>query len=657
MERDLLVARYGGDLLSGRKPGAGPLFVAATQCIEAGADFDFDAMATEIAPLDALIQRFGRLARAGERDGAPAPAAILAPRADIAARTVDPVYGDRMKAAWDWLAARAEKRKEGRTATTVVDFDLGSIGAAVAADPQAAEAAMTARPPPPYLREADVEFFSETSPRPTPEPALELFLHGEIGKTDDVQIVWRADLAESDFAGETPRAVAIVEAMRPVAAEALPTPVWAARAWLRNDTRTAQHVADATAREESGASGRTPGDRPFVRLRGGEFEIVQDGGQTDALRPGDTVVAPARYGGCDRFGWAPTATTPVEDVADAAWRPYAARRLRIRLHPRLWEQERRAVAAADAAPLPDFETAWGAIDAPARMSSATVARDIAAALAGADLSGSAYFEAVRDLAGRGRSGRPALPYATGADDALAGCVLNAGVDTVSTGADDAASFTTFQLLRDHAAQVEATVRGFADRLRLGGQWPDALGLAGRYHDDGKADERFQAYLRMFADGAAPEGVLAKSGSARAGVVDAWRRAGLPEAGWRHEALSVRLAQARFAQQAGGPQEGDPALALWLVGTHHGYGRPFFRHDDPWDEVPRVVAGATLDAGPGPHRLDFEWACGETALDWPGLFSHLKRRYGVWGLAFLEATLRLADHRASEAAAAAPDPTS
>jgi CRISPR-associated endonuclease/helicase Cas3 len=91
--------------------------------------------------------------------------------------------------------------------------------------------------------------------------------------------------------------------------------------------------------------------------------------------------------------------------------------------------------------------------------------------------------------------------------------------------------------------------------------------------------------------------------------------------------------------------------LWLVGVHHGFGRPLFPHADPSDEssrtdLPRALGvDWRLDPGCGPQSLAFEFK----GRDWAQIYEDLKRRYGIWGLARLEAFVRLADHRASEAA--------
>ena len=127
----------------------------------------------------------------------------------------------------------------------------------------------------------------------------------------------------------------------------------------------------------------------------------------------------------------------------------------------------------------------------------------------------------------------------------------------------------------------------------------------------------------------------------------WERAGLPPH-WRHEALSVRLALIHpyFARAS------NPALVLWLIGSHHGFGRPLFPHHDPRDgEVrPGLLRAFGMDhplqPGDGPQSLAFDF----DGMDWVQMFEELKRRYGIWGLARLEAVLRLADHRASEAVA-------
>src|SRR5690606_6651498 len=87
------------------------VLVVSTQALEAGADFDFDALVTECASLDALRQRFGRLDRLGELKRT--DAVILAGTGSIDERAEpDPIYGTGLKETWRFLNEAATRSVE-----------------------------------------------------------------------------------------------------------------------------------------------------------------------------------------------------------------------------------------------------------------------------------------------------------------------------------------------------------------------------------------------------------------------------------------------------------------------------------------------------------------------------------------------------------------
>ena len=201
------------------------------------------------------------------------------------------------------------------------------------------------------------------------------------------------------------------------------------------------------------------------------------------------------------------------------------------------------------------------------------------------------------------------------------------------------------LLIKHSRDVRSWAKWFAETAGLPPNVLADVALASFLHDAGKADPRYQSYFAG-GDPYGPDvqGVLAKSGQRRLSQ-EAWKRAGLPS-DWRHEALSVRLALMHPEFKAAS----DSQLVLWLIGTHHGLGRPLFPHADPKDDEARPDLlkafghDLVLQPGVGPQSLAFSF----DGQDWPQIFETLKARYGIWGLARLEALVRLADHRASEA---------
>ena len=115
------------------------------------------------------------------------------------------------------------------------------------------------------------------------------------------------------------------------------------------------------------------------------------------------------------------------------------------------------------------------------------------------------------------------------------------------------------------------------------------------------------------------------------------------AGYRHEFGSLlripneearRFFADRLADLTADQQKDAYDLALHLIAAHHGYARPHF--DKPWD----------------PESTDSQSET--THLQSIQRDARLPRKYGRWGLAYLESLLRAADAAASRMVGVDPE---
>jgi CRISPR-associated endonuclease/helicase Cas3 len=165
---------------------------------------------------------------------------------------------------------------------------------------------------------------------------------------------------------------------------------------------------------------------------------------------------------------------------------------------------------------------------------------------------------------------------------------------------------------DHDENVRQIVGRMTKALSLEPMLQRAFDLAAGGHDLGKADPRWQAAIGN-DDMDTP---LAKSfgGGFNSEALN----------GYRHEFGSLRGIVSRL------PDDAVRDLTLHLVASHHGRGRPHF-------DLRAMAAPAGL-----PDELPPLLQPAETARR----FARLQRRFGHWGLAWLESILMAADAAAS-----------
>ena len=549
------------------------LVVVATQTLEVGADIDAEYLVSEACGVRALTQRLGRLNRLGRFPHARAAYVHLPPpKPQRGRKAADP-------SPWPVYgtepASVLERLQEARTPEGTVSLSPRQV-AEVLGPPRD----LLGRAP--EVLPAILWEWTKTTTPPEGEAPVEPYFSGIAGPQYSVSLIWRIHVPED---GE--------------------------RLWPRATDREAVDVPLTEVRA-------VLGEDDFRRLAFDGVTVETISGSD--LRPGDQIVLRTDRGLLDAFGWNPDAAGPVMDVSVMRHGlPLEARAI-----------ERLCGVATTGRPI---QTALGIGDGDEEVHPATradAAEEIlsavraAAAPPGWDAEEWATFigtlspqviEAHREV--------PRLKARTAAPDPLSG-----DFDETSLGADAVE-------LERHGQVVAARARAVALRIGLPLSLTDVVEQAGRLHDIGKADRRFQRWL----DPDAERGVLVAKSTAPRHRWEAMRvDAGWPRGG-RHEDLSARLVRAWLEHSPGWGEPLQRDLLLHLVISHHGKGRPL---------VPPVVDGTTETVSAEVAGVAVEEPADLGIVDWqqPARFRRLSGWFGPWGLALLEAIVIRSDHAVS-----------
>jgi CRISPR-associated endonuclease/helicase Cas3 len=629
LDRDDVLKSLRPRIMTGRSRAIVPrkLIVVATQSIEAGADFDFDAIVSEAASLDALRQRFGRLDRLGLYGKAEGVIVW-----DKGVKENDPVYGGAIPATMRWLKTQISGKAR--------RVDFGILALALPPEEQLIPM-LASRKSAPVLLPAYFDLWMQTSPPPACSPAVSLWLHGEDSAPAEVQVVWRADLAEHDLAraasappGDPAKEwpATIVGAVPPSSLEAISLPFITARRWLCGNL--AGDVADV-----EGVCGEDQKSRQkslVLRWTGSDSEVVS----ADAIQPGDTIVIPTTRGGIKDRCFEPGSTSLVFDLAERA-ALFSKGQPFLRLNPRVLHQLQLKL------PLGDLSETCAALAELAQLEQSSDWRwrrlwldRLASARTSIHVDVPQPWDVLRGKRVTAGTLRELITAGDTAEDGI----------ELTTDEDDSPHTGQPISLANHSANVECFARDYARNV-LPETVIDDLALAGWLHDIGKADRRYQIMLHKGSEISylKDETPRAKSGLLPGDKVAhqlAQRRSRYPR-GARHEVQSLAMLEKHLDDVRS--KASDVDLVLHLVASHHGYCRPFAPpvvDQEPIDVTLPIheskkfgsIQFAATSSNHQLHRLDAPLA---------ERFWRLTQKYGWLELCWLEATLRLADHGASE----------
>lgn len=554
MDLRAMVERY-PKLFSGQRGDDDPRVIVATQTAEVGIDLDLGALVTELAPASALAQRAGRVNRRGMQESAHID--VIAPVAKPSEQL--PYSSDDLQAALEWLATLGGR---GMTLTNLLENP---------APPAGQKRMILMRP-----EVADSMRWAATSEPGFAEESLELWLRDSLEQDMATGgLVIRERIPTDSASG-----LALLRVTPPVPDETWPVPIYRLHEILDRVL-----AADTSARA--------------FRWRDGDGALLTPGMDVD-LAPGDVLVVDKGH------------SITRQQVADPNGVPE-------QMDTSRWgDAGRQVLVASELDPEHPHEV-------PEPMAEDSKLEEVGE-LGGRilDQSGEddlSYAECVQrawhELGGVHQ--QVIIPPDSSPGEKLAWLVIEPerlAMDEESIRQEWSASRCAVPL-DVHQQAVGALAREFATTVGLDPALIDQIERAGLWHDEGKADPRFQKERLAASD----DILLAKSGRRSAqDSVRAQARSSLPR-GWRHELRSAAVARTLGATD----------LEIRLIGTTHGYGRG-------------GVSGATADLTrdkDDPSLRDAAAALFDRG-EWFDLVERTDSRWGVWGCAYLEALLRAAD---------------
>ena len=494
------------------------LIVVATQTLEVGADIDAEYMVTEACGVRALTQRLGRLNRLGRFDHARGVYVHTPPSRSGTRRGTGPaewpVYGTEPVAVLERLKAALNSHPG--------DVDLSPRRVSdVLGEPNDHPGRA-----PEVLDGLLWEWVKTTTP-PAGEAPVEPYFSGISRVNYSVSVIWRAHIPGN---GE--------------------------RLWPRPFDREVVSVPITEFRDALAEASE------LRRLR--TDQVTVENVELRDIGPGDTVLLPVDTGRLDDFGWNPDAASTVFDMSikerGLPLDEGAIRRLGISLDDPLRQLLKRALgdvpvdeeidkaeqreaveqicqALRWATPSSWDEHEWGETVTRLESSVVSVPNEV-----------------------------PRLRLRASDDETLRG--------NKSDELDETSLAPAADQLDLHGEAVGAASGLIAERLGLAPDVVEIVRQAGRWHDLGKTDARFQRWLDP--EGTAADGqsspLLAKSRMPR-NRWNATRAASGWPLGGRHEALSARLVRSWLEHQEDEVDSSLADLLLHLVVSHHGSGRP------------------------------------------------------------------------------------